>query len=65
MKTAGRENPNPWATVPDNRAHGAADQEQILLNQVGCEARKIPAIGEVFFLTSTRSENNSFYAAFC
>jgi hypothetical protein len=24
--------------------------EQILLTQVGCEARKIPADGEVFFL---------------
>ncbi|MGA8025018.1 MAG: hypothetical protein WCC18_13775, partial [Candidatus Acidiferrales bacterium] len=24
--------------------------EQILLNQVGCEARKIPADAEVFFL---------------
>jgi hypothetical protein len=27
--------------------------EQILLNQVGCEARKTPAVAEVFFLTST------------
>jgi hypothetical protein len=53
MKTAGRENPNRRATVPDNRAPGAAGQEQILLNQVGCEARKIPAVGEIFFLTST------------
>src|SRR6267154_2239447 len=24
--------------------------EQILLNQVGCEARKRPAVGEVFFI---------------
>jgi hypothetical protein len=79
MKTAGRENPNRWATLASNRAHGAVDQnrscsikwaakqekfrpmeecffltstfiEQILLNQVGCEARKIPAYGGVFFL---------------
>jgi hypothetical protein len=27
--------------------------EQILLNQLGCEARKIAAMGEIFFLTST------------
>jgi hypothetical protein len=31
---------------------GAAGQEQILLNQVGCEERKIPAKGAIFFLTS-------------
>jgi hypothetical protein len=53
MKTAGRENPNRRATVPDNRAPGAEGQEQILLNQVGCEERKIPAKGAIFFLTST------------
>jgi hypothetical protein len=52
MKTAGRENPNRRATVPDDRAHGATGQEQIPLNQVGCEARKIAAVGEIFFLTS-------------
>jgi hypothetical protein len=27
-------------------------QEQILLLQVGCEARKRPAVADVFFLTS-------------
>jgi hypothetical protein len=53
MKTAGRENPNRRATVPDDRAHGATGQEQIPLNQVGCEARKIAAVGEICFLTST------------
>jgi hypothetical protein len=50
MKTAGRENPNRWATMASNRAHGAVGSEQILLNQVGCEARKIPADAGVFFL---------------
>jgi hypothetical protein len=50
MKTAGRENPNRWATLASNRAHGRGRSEQILLNQVGCEARKIPANGGVFFL---------------
>src|SRR5262245_60253628 len=53
MKTAGSENPNRWATVSGNRAHGATGQEQILLNQVGCEERKIPPKGVIFFLTST------------
>ena len=50
MKTADRENPNRWANVSSNRAHGRGRSEQILLNRVGCEARKIPASGEVFFL---------------
>jgi hypothetical protein len=56
MKTAGRENPNRWAAKPSNRAHGAAGQEQILLNHVGCEERKIPAKGAIFFLTSALIE---------
>jgi hypothetical protein len=51
MKTADRENPNRWAQVSSNRTHGAVGQNRILLIQVGCEARKIPAIGDVFFLT--------------
>ena len=50
MKTAGKENQNFCAAAPSNRVHGAAGQEQILLNDVGCESRKIPAAGEVFFL---------------
>jgi hypothetical protein len=45
--------------VPDDRAHGATVQEQILLNQLGCEVRKIPAKGEIFFLTSTFIERKS------
>ena len=49
MKTAGRENPNHGAALPRNRAHGGRS-EQILLNQVGCKARKIPAGAGVFFL---------------
>jgi hypothetical protein len=52
MKTTARENPNRWARVSSNRAHGMAGQNRILLIQVGCEARKIPAMGDVFFLTS-------------
>jgi hypothetical protein len=52
MKTAGRENPNRCATVHSNRDHRTAGQNRSLLNQVGCEARKTPAVGEVSFLTS-------------
>jgi hypothetical protein len=50
MKTAGRENPNHRSTVLRNRVHGTGRSEQISLDQVGCEARKIPAEGDVFFL---------------
>ena len=53
MKTAGRENPNRCATVHSNRDHRTAGQNRSLLNQVGCEARKTPAVGEVSFLDFT------------
>ena len=49
MKTAGRETPNRWAAKLSNRAHGTEGQN-IPLNYAGCEGRKIPAAGEVFFL---------------
>ena len=49
MKTAGRENPNHGVALPRNRAHGGRS-EQISLDQAGCEARKTPAEGDVFFL---------------
>jgi hypothetical protein len=50
MKTAERTTPNRWTTLPGNRAHGVEDQNQFLLKQTGCEARKIPAGGDVFLL---------------
>ena len=50
MKTAGRENPNRWAIVPSIPSAWCGRSEQISLDQVGCEARKIPAEGGVFFL---------------
>src|SRR5215831_13395469 len=53
MKTTSRENPNHWTTAPRNRAHGAGGQNRSRSFRVGCEARKIPAAGDVFFLTST------------
>ena len=51
MKTAGRENPNHGVAGPHNRAHGAVGQNRFrLIRGGGCEARKIPAEGRVFFL---------------
>ena len=50
MKTAGRENPNRWAATAQQPSTWRGRSEQILLNQVGCEARKIPAVAGVFFL---------------
>jgi hypothetical protein len=46
MKTAGRENPNHYRQPSTWRGRS----KQILLDQVGCEARQIPAGGDVFFL---------------
>jgi hypothetical protein len=50
MKTAGRRNPNRWATAPCTPSQGRDRSEQISLAHVGWEARKTPAAGEVFFL---------------
>src|SRR5260370_36935636 len=52
MKTPERGTLNRWATTLSNRAHGCGRSEQILLKHVGCEPRKDPAAGSVFFLTS-------------
>ena len=46
MKTAGREKPNHYRQPSTWRGRS----KQILLDQVGCEARKTPADGDVFFL---------------
>src|ERR1700747_3847419 len=50
MKTAGRENPIHGGTVPGKPSTWRGRSEQIVLDQVGCEARKTPAEGGVFFL---------------
>ena len=50
MKTAGRENPNQGGRSAPQPSTWRGGSEQILLHQVGCEARKIPADAEVFFL---------------
>ena len=50
MKTAGRRNPNRWDTAARTPSLWRGRSEQISLDQVGWEARKTPAAGEVFFL---------------
>jgi hypothetical protein len=52
MKTAGRENPKRWATTSQQPSTWCGRSEQISFIHMGCEARKIPAAGEIFFLTS-------------
>src|SRR5260221_1753422 len=42
--------PKPPATVCGKPSRWCGQSVQILLNYVGCEARKLPAGGEVFFL---------------
>jgi len=49
MKTAGRRNPNRWVTAPDTPSPWRGRSE-FVLDQMGWEARKTPAVGEVFFL---------------
>jgi hypothetical protein len=41
---------------------GSGRSEQILLNYVGCEIRKIPAAGEVFFLDLSLWRTNQEFA---
>ena len=50
MKTAGRENPNHGVACAPQPSTWRGRSEQISLDEVGCEARKIPADAEVFFL---------------
>src|ERR1700741_5410843 len=51
MKIAGREKPKPLRRHMQRPSTWQGRSAQILLNHVGCESRKIPAAGEVFFLT--------------
>jgi hypothetical protein len=53
METAGRENPKRWATTSQQPSSWRGGSEQISFIQMGCEARKLPAAGEFFSLTST------------
>jgi hypothetical protein len=53
MKTAGRENPNRWATVPRNRAHGAVGQNNSRSIVWAEKQEKFQPKEKCFFLTST------------
>jgi hypothetical protein len=53
MKTAGRENPNRWATVPRNRAPGAVGQNNSRSIVWAEKQEKFQPKEKCFFLTST------------
>src|SRR5215831_18581790 len=61
MKTAGRKDPNRWAKHVQRPSTWCGRSKQILLIHGGCEARKIAAMGEIFFLTSTFIEQTRTY----
>ena len=50
MKTAGRENPNRWAKIASNRAHGAEVQHRSCSINWAAKQEKVRADGGVFFL---------------
>jgi hypothetical protein len=51
MKTAGKRKPKFLRHYAQQPSTWRGRSEQILLNEVGCESRKIPAAGGFFFLT--------------
>ena len=53
MKTAGRENPNRWANVPSNRAHGTAVQNKSCSIKWAVTQENVQPLERCFFLTST------------
>src|SRR5215469_16537566 len=52
MKTAGRENPDPWAAKLSNRAPGAEGQNRSCSFKWAEKQEKIQPLGLCFFLTS-------------
>src|SRR5215472_16682611 len=62
MKTARRRTPKLPGSPARQTNTWRGRSEQILLNQLGCEARKIAAMGEIFFLTSTFIEQTGHYS---
>ena len=52
MKTAGRENPNRWAIVSSNRAHGAVGQNRSCSFQWAAKQENVQPLQKCFFLTS-------------
>jgi len=53
MKTADRRKPKPLGYRARQPRSWRGRSEPISFDQVGCEARKIPALGEIFLLTSS------------
>src|SRR5208283_3468782 len=53
MKTAGRENPKRWATMPRNREHGAAGQNRSCSIQWAAKQENFQPAQKCFFLTSS------------
>jgi hypothetical protein len=51
MKTAGRENPNPWTIVPRSRAHGAEGQNRSCSIKWAAKVEKFQPPEKFFFLT--------------
>jgi hypothetical protein len=51
MKTAGNENPNSRTRLHINPSTWSGSSEPSMLIQSGWKAGKVPAAGEVFFLT--------------
>src|SRR5580704_11743558 len=53
MKTAARENPNRWASMPRNRAHGTAVQNRSCSMKWAAKQENVQPLETCFFLTST------------
>jgi hypothetical protein len=64
MKTADRENPNSRNRLRTEPSPWGGRQETPSLNQAGWKVRKIPAGGEVFFLTFPFIELHGTWPAF-
>jgi hypothetical protein len=60
MKTAGRENPNRWVAIPNNRAHGAERQNRSCSNNWAAKQEKVQPLELCFFLTFPFIEQTSF-----
>jgi hypothetical protein len=61
MNTAGRENPNRWATRPRNRAHGAGGQNRSCSSRWAEKQENSQPAEKCFFLTSPFIELSSGY----
>jgi hypothetical protein len=60
MKTAGRENPKRWATMPRNREHGAAGQNRSCSIQWAAKQENFQPAQKCFFLTSSFIEQTGY-----